>query len=475
MFKKFIENIKKVVSIILPKKEVGEKLDIDIKISKEMQEAIELWKNMYEETSYWLTEDNMQSLNIPSSIASEIARLTTIEMESNITGGVDKNEEEVRNERSEFLDKNYQKVIDNLRVQLEYACAKGGIVLKPYIDNENIAIEFIQADEFYPVAFNSSGELIGVIFPDIIERGGAVYTRLEYHHLLSDGTYYISNTSYIKEASVEGIGVPCELSSIEEWEDLEPEMNIPNLEETLFTYLKMPLANNKDSKSHLGVSVYSKSEKLIKEVDSLYSSILWEYEGTELAIDVGVDLFKMGTELPKKSDRLYRKLDSDTEEPFYNVFSPDIRDESLFNGLNKMLQRIEFNCGLAYGTLSDIQVVEKTAEEIKTSKQRSYSTIVDIQKSLRISLEHLIRIMEYYTDLYKLAPKGDIEVSFNFDDSIIIDSKTEQAIMLQEVSAGLIKPEKYLMSRYGVTEKQALEMLPDMNLEVKEEDYDDLE
>ena len=58
-------------------------------------------------------------------------------------------------------------------------------------------------------------------------------------------------------------------------------------------------------------------------------------------------------------------------------------------------------------------------------------------------------------------PCGRIEPSFEFDDSLIVDAESEQRILLQEVSAGLVSPVFYLMRRYGVTEEKALEMLPD--------------
>ena len=83
--------------------------------------------------------------------------------------------------------------------------------------------------------------------------------------------------------------------------------------------------------------------------------------------------------LPKRKNQIYRKYDVDSlDGNFYNIFSPEIRDSSQFNYFNKILQRIEFNCGLAYGTLSDPQTVEKTAEEIRTSKQRSYTQVSSI-------------------------------------------------------------------------------------------------
>lgn len=454
MFERTKSFIRQVVSKIFPNKNVEKALDINIDISDNMAQGIDLWTKMYEDKAPWIDNDKVKSLNIPSSIASEIARLVTIEMKSEVTGS----------KRADYLNEQYQKVVDDIRREVEYTAAKGGLIFKPYIDNDKIAVDYVHADNFYPVKFNSSGELIAAIFPEVIKRDKKIYTRLEYHHLLENDVYYISNTAYVKDQNSDELGSKCDLNIVEEWNDLEPEINLNGVENPLFSYIKMPIANTVDSKSNLGVSVYARSVNLIKEIDKHYSRILWEYEGTELAVDVSLDMLKGGTELPEGKDRLFRKLDADSKDSdFYNVFSPEIRDTSLFNGLNKLLQRVEFNCGLAYGTLSDIQVVEKTAEEIKASKQRSYSTIVDIQKQLRIALEHLLYSMDYLASLYNLAPIGEYEVSFDFDDSIIIDNKSEQAIMMQEVAAGLIKPEIYLMRRYGLKEEQAREMLPSMN------------
>ncbi|HZJ98395.1 MAG TPA: phage portal protein [Tissierellaceae bacterium] len=473
MFQALLNWIRKQVSRIFPAKNIEEGLGIEIDISDVMADSIELWAKMYEDEAPWIDNKIIKSLNVPSSIASEMARLVTIEMESEVTGGVDSKGKALTNDRASYLNEQYQRVIDSLRIQTEYAAAKGGMVFKPYLDNENIAIDYVQADNFYPVRFNASGELVAAIFPEIIIKGDRTYTRLEYHDYLGNGVNYISNTSYVKGTEESGLGKSCELTDVKEWEDLEGELNIKELDQPLFSYFKMPLANNKDSKSHLGVSVYSKATKLIEEADKQYSKILWEYEGTELAIDVNLDMLNNG-ELPEGKERLYRKLDTE-DESFYKVFNPDIRDTSLYNGLNKLLERIEFNSGLAYGTLSDVQEISKTATEIKSSKQRSYSTVVDIQKALRIALEHLIISMDYLATMYNLAPVGDYEVSFDFDDSIIIDSKEEQAIMMMEVSANLIKPEYYLMKRYGLTEEQAINMLPSMDIGIKEEDYDDME
>lgn len=462
---------------IFGKETIQESLDVNIDISDVMAEKIDLWTKMYQNEPPWLDEKKgHKTLGLPSSIAGEMARLVTIEMESKITGLSDNEGNPTDNPRADYLNEQYQRVVDKLRIQTEYGLAKGGLVFKPYIDNGRIAVDYVQADNFYPVEFNSSGDLIAAIFPEVIQKGDNIYTRLEYHHLLPNGTYYIANTAYRKTGDIEGLGMPVSLEVIEEWAELEPELNLEGLERPLFSYFKVPMANSIDSTSDLGVSIFSKAEHLIKEADRLYSSILWEYEGTELAIDVALDMIKdmEKVELPEGKERLYRQLDTQGDD-FYKVYNPNIRDDSLFNGLNQLLRRIEFNVGLAYGTLSDADEVAKTATEIASSKQRSYATIVDIQKALQVSLEHLIYSMDYLTTFYGLAPKGDYEVSFHWDDSIVVDAEQERTILLQEVAAGLIKPEYYLQRVYGVEEETAIEMLPKAMREPTADDYDDFE
>lgn len=166
--------------------------------------------------------------------------------------------------------------------------------------------------------------------------------------------------------------------------------------------------------------------------------------------------------MPKKSERLFRSLNisGSSGADFFKEFSPQIRDVSLLNGFNAILRRIEFDCGLAYGTLSDINSVDKTATEIKASKQRSYAMVCSGQRNLKKALEQLVYAIDVWTTLGNLAPVGKYNISFNFGDGVLEDTDKEQQIRLQEVSAGLLRKEDYLMWRYGVTEEQAKEMLP---------------
>ena len=230
-----------------------------------------------------------------------------------------------------------------------------------------------------------------------------------------------------------------------------------------------------DDTSPLGVSVYSRAINDIKEADNQWTRLLWEFEGSELAIDADITLFKKDDkgnyEFPKGKDRLFRMMDLDDNAEKYKVFAPAIRDENFINGFNAILRRIEFNVGLAYGTLSDPNTVDKTAEEIKASKQRSYSTVSDIQKSLQTALEQLVYAMDVMAQLSGLSGRKKYEMSFDWDDSIVIDKEQELASMQQDAVAGFIRKELYVAAKYGVSEEEALKMMPqqDERFQIAEE------
>ncbi|MCE2603880.1 hypothetical protein LH384_32855, partial [Pseudomonas aeruginosa] len=104
--------------------------------------------------------------------------------------------------------------------------------------------------------------------------GEKTYTRLE-RHTLEDQTYRITNKAYVSTtkdtADIKTLGEEIELGAVDEWADLEPELEISNIEQCLFGYFKVPLANTTDPNSPLGVSAYSRAVKNIHEADKQWS------------------------------------------------------------------------------------------------------------------------------------------------------------------------------------------------------------
>lgn len=451
MIKEWVEKIRQVIRKMLGREKIKDVIGVDVAVSDKMANGIDLWTRMYQNKPPWFHK-HLKQCGLPAAIAGEFARLVTLELETEVTG-------------NDFLNTEYQTVIRDIRKYTEYACAKGGLALKPYVAGGHIEVDMVQADRFFPTKFNSRGEVTAAVFAESLTVGREVYTRLEYHR--HEGTtYYISNKAFVKPdlENVEVLGKEVPLAIIPEWASLEEDVTIQNVKQPLFSYFKTPSANNIDDTSPLGVSVYARAVDDIRNADEQWTRLLWEFEGSELAIDADLTLFRKNSngeyELPKGKERLFRMVDLDDNNEKYKVFSPAIRDGSLLNGMNAILRRIEFNTGLAYGTLSDPNDVEKTAEEIKASKQRSYSTVSDIQKALQDALEHLVYAMDVMAQLSHLPGGKKYEICFNWDDSIVIDKEKELLSMQQDATAGLIRKELYVAAKYGVSEEEALKMMP---------------
>ncbi len=423
-----------------------------VAISSDMENAIGLWANMYEGGGPWV-RPGAPCLGLAAAIANEFARLITIEANVKFSG-----------ERGAFLQKAFTPLLSNLRNYAEYACALGGGVFKPFIKNGHVHIEFIQADNFIPLEFDAQSNLTAAVFCDQLLKKEGVYTRLE-KHSFKNGLYTIENRAFFtSHGALTGgnLGSEVNMKDISEWENIKPIVQIKNVTSPLFAYLKMPGANNIDRHSALGVSVYSRAQKLIRDADAQYARLLWEFEGGELAIDAAADVLtsrgENGFKMPSGKERLYRSMNADDAD-FYKVFSPELRDESLKNGLEIMLKRIEFNCALAYGTLSDPVAVHKTAEEIRAGKQRSFAAVKDMQNSLQNALIQLAAAVNTLADLYKLCAPGAYEMAFDWDDSIVADEKYEREQMRQDCKDGIAKAYEYRMKYYAEDEGTAKNMV----------------
>lgn len=526
---------------------IAKVLSVQPAVSNEMINQIQLWSEMYEGRAPWLkspepgSPERVVSLGLPALIASEKARMVTIEMESEITPPMIDVEKENPNyvppsvdangevsmgresmlitepepdgpvERAEFLNKSYAKLKKQIRRQLEYGIAKGGLVIKPYVriydegvpfvadeseDKDRLSSEkplpkyeleydFVQADRFYPLSFDNNGKITEAAFLQTKIDKDLIYTRVE-HHILQDRTVTVRNYAFVsnnKDGILRGVlkntddlGKPCKLSDVPEWANFEEEVVINNVDKPLFAYFKMPEANNVDPYSPLGVSAYSRVVSLIRDADEQYSRLLWEFEGGELAVDVDRDALQIEeyrngqhqTVMPTKQERLFRRVDLNSEET-YNVFAPALRDESISHGLDIILTRIEDAVGFSRGTISnEANITARTATELKIEKQRSFSANKAIQEALEDALRDAVYVSDVYCTLYNITPTGEYEISFEWDDSIIVDTEAELAQRMSMIEAGLSSKLETRMWFFGETENQAKAALQKIEDEKKQ-------
>ena len=469
IFSGLMAKMREVLRRLIPYRNIEQAEKIETPLSTEMINALDQWYELYLNHASWLGgEENIRSLNLPAFISSEIARQITLEMEWNITGKdadgntQDDNGDDIMNPRAEYLKDEFEKLVKVLRLKLEQGCAAGGMLIKPYPNKDDGHIYFDWAMDwsFYPLAFDDDGNLSDVIIPDVFRDGKTIYTRLERHTVVKDG---VEITQRVFKSNQEGsLGTEIHLSDVEWWRGLQERATVTQTDGPLFGWYKVASANNIDVDSPLGASVFSKAVDVIKEADTQYSRLLWEYEGSELAIDVDPTALipkKTGNgkmEMPKLNQRLFRQVDIDKgERDLYEVFSPNIRDASLLNGLNQLLIRIEDLSGLSRGTLSDANVEARTATEMKIVKQRSYATVADNQAALERCLKDVVRVMDKYATVYHLAPEGEYDVSFEWDDSILTDTDAQTQERMMMLNAGLIGKVEFREWFFGETKAQA--------------------
>lgn len=436
MFTKILSWVKAALSRLAPSAAASE-----LVVSPQMQTLLEEWARVYE----CRCSPSCPSLGLAAGIAAEFARLAVLESKFTLTGA-----------RGEWMDTQLLSFRRNLRSNVEYACALGGMVFKPYVSGAGIRVDCVQADSFFPTAFDSSGNLTGAVFVEQVTRGGKIFTRLESHEFVA-GKETIRNRAF-SSGSNAALGGEIALSEVAEWAEISPEVTVEGLERPLFAYFKIPLANNKDRRSPLGVSVFAGAVELMRQADAQLARLLWEYEGGQLAIDVDEQAVRRAEDgtvtLDQTQQRLYRR-NLNAGQDFYKAFTPALRDSSYLVGLEKLLKQIEFVCNLSYGTLSDPQTTEKSATEVKMAKQRSYAAVCDIQSSLQSALEHLFYAIDKLGALYSLGTPGPWQASFIWHDSVLTDEETERQLDREDALSGFIPKWQYNADWRGMTEHEA--------------------
>lgn len=450
MFGKILNAIRGVIRKMFPAKTLKQAIGQDIAISQQMIEKIELWGAMYRGQAPWV-DDQVDSLQIEQGICREFANVCLNEMESSIS--IDQ------------MDKVYQMAIRDLNENLQAGIAIGSFCIKPLGGS---AVEYVTADRFVPLSFDARGRLTSVVFIQVKRISeDNFYLRFEFHEWNQDQTLRIQNMVY-HTSNPTSIGSPVELSVVDEWAALPEDVLYQGVERPDFGYYRNPIKNEIDN-SVCGVSVFDSAISMIRKTDVQFGRLDWEFESGERAVHVDVTALQAAPTLdskgktkyvlPKLNKRLYRglNLSKSNGEELYQEYSPEFRDQSIINGLNAYLRRIEFNVCLSYGDLSDVNDVDKTATEAKIAKKRKYNMVKAIQSNLKDCLEDLAYALAFYNGM----TQSGYEFLCTFKDSILVDEEEERQQDRNDVAMGVMRLEEYRAKWYGETLEEAAKNLPE--------------
>jgi len=444
------------------------KLDENDLSNNPMLEYTTAWKRIYSGTEF----QDMKDPKIAATVCHEAARLVVSEME--VSTGDSPRAKHVQG----LLN---QQILNQAGELTEYACAMGGLILKPRFDGTKLVTDFITQDLFFPVQYDTTG-IQGGIFIEQRKKGKYMYTRLENWNYKGNGTYEISNRVYRSSYGGADLGQADSLSAFSDWAQILPDATIVGAVVPMFAYYKMPGANHIDLNNPMGVSLFGKAVDSIKAATTAYNALDWEVEGGELKryrdISTFTEFDDNGNPLPDRKRRkeyMYNGAAGEAgKATLFETFSPTLRVDSQVTALNRHLNQIEAQTGFSQGTFSvDETTGLATATQVISDKQKTYSTVNSIQQSFETALTQLMAVYDFYCTLYALAPKGELKQAYSWDDSIISSPDDKRTRMQLLLTQGKFPLWRYLTEYEGYDEKTAREIAAESEAATPKIDFGD--
>lgn len=409
----------------------------------------QIWKRLYSGTEF----ADIKDPKIAATVCHEASRLVVSEME--VTVG--------ESPRAKYINNLLQTQIINRAGEItEYACAMGGLILKPRFDGEKIITDVMTQDLFFPTQYDATG-VQGGIFVEQKRKGKYFFTRLENYIYKGHGTYGVENKAY-KSENGNDLGKQVTLDCVSEWAGIEPTVTLKGAPCPVFAYYKMPGANYIEPNNPMGVSLFGKAVDSIRAAVTAYNALDWEVEGGELKLYRDISTYtdfdtdgNIRTPEKRQKEYAFNGAVGENGAELFHTHSPSLRVNDQITALNRHLNQIEAQTGFTQGTFSiDAKTGMATATQVVSDNQKTYSTIHDIQtKSFETAIRQLIAIYDFYATVYGLAPKGEIDPAFSWDDSIVSSPDDKRARMQLLLTQGKFPLWMYLRDYEGYSEDDA--------------------
>ena len=407
-------------------KEAQEKFGVETIESDVMKAALTDWVNIYQGKPSWAQADDrgnidIESFNFAKKLCNETARLTTLALGITVEGSA----------RADWINGFMESYIARMKnEECEKACAFGYIVLKP----NGKGIDYVMPWDFW-ATHATDGKIDGGIFHDTHHEPDSkvYYTRLEYHRFedISEDVriYRITNKTYKSERK-DVIGKECDMSETV-WENLQEDAAYQNIEQPLFSIFKMPLSNNIDMGSPLGVSIFSNAQKELKSLDIAWTRLedeIFDSQKKVFAGDMLIDepgkpvrsrytangaVDKAGKTLP----RYVHILPGSTMGDEYHEVNPALQTSDRLSGIDHFLNLVGVKCGYSTGQfVLNGRTGHVTATQVEADDRETIQYIKQIRDSFQTATDGLIYALDKYADIYSLAPVGVYEVNYDFGD-----------------------------------------------------------
>ena len=397
------------------------------------------------------------TMNMPKKLCEDIAKLLWTEKTR-----IDLSNKNTTKRLWEVLDSKENAFTVNLPIFIEKMLALGNGATVEYKDENNkTIIDYIDGDVIIPYKF-TNGYISGMItvsrFIDEKGKNKVYYTHITYHEYV-DGKYIKLNEIY-KSITDTTLGKQINFN------DIFPKVKESEVKMTSNPYFqiwKPNLANNFDTGSPMGISIYANSIDRFKSLDVKYDSFYNEFILGKKRIVVDQSAMKGGMTTDEngspryvqyfdKNDRVYQAINAEMKEPVKEI-DFTLRYQEHIDSINAELNWLTENVGLGSNYYKFDGTGVKTATEVISENSQAFRTKKHYEIVVNDCIYDLVRAV------CELEGIKTNKITIIPDDSIIEDKNAEMTRAQLEVSQGLRSKKSYLMDIKGMSEDEAEEEL----------------
>lgn len=395
--------------------------DLFIKIADKL--GLTLQPKRVDENDY----TNTENLSISAMLSDRLSTLTLTDSTIAINGD---------SARAKFLNDFATRFWnESIKMACVTSLGTGDCLLKPSTDGKHFAVDIIGNSDFSITEYIGSYVYGMLIKCDEIKQGNSWYQRVEYHRIREvDG---VSCCHIYQMAFKNGKEVP--LSSVDAWAEFPPEIIIPNVDRLLLGRIKSPVKNRTAPNSPNGVPITYGLDNVVFNVKDAYQRFNKEYRDKETLIFADKSMFKKDengeTYIPKGKSNLFMKFRSgNIDNSNIDTFSPEIRDTSLDNGIERNFRMLEMGVGLGEGVLSKSTLTYTNVDEVRASRSATYAFMTNFRKSIDQAAADLLYAVNVLCNANNITPLGSYKFVSDWSDTYITTTQETFNELLQCVN-----------------------------------------
>lgn len=325
-----------------------------------------------------------------------------------------------------------------------------------------IKLDYVTADMIFPLSWEN-GIATECAFGSEKSAGGKRYVYLQIHHKGDGGQYFIDNVLFLQRGN--SLAEVANINEVSGFENIPARVRTGSTEPQ-FIIDRLNIANNVDVSIPMGIAVFANAIDQLKGVDIAYDSYVNEFVLGKKRIIVKPEATKNmdGEPIFDPNDTVYYVLPEDVQGgTLVDEVDMTLRTQEHNAGMQDMLSALSAKCGFGENHYKYDRGSVSTATQIISENSTQFRTIKKHEIILEDVLVDLCRLILRLGNAFMSAGlKEDVEISIDFDDSIIEDKETEFNRDARMVSMGIMNAWEFRAKWMNEDEKTAKAALPGM-------------